>query len=298
MFITQFEALFVGPGQENMLTMTEIAGPSIGRGLAPEFLERFWTCNVYHYLCAPLGHRYVLDMRIELNGVGRALLLAWNEEGKPFSHAHADLLRPLQSMIGCAVAHVRPDTRWQRVGTGAAHFITELDGRTLRIIDPEAETMLKRSHLLRENFSMTRQVDEAPGFALPLSQMLTAGAPATMNLAIANGRIVARARRTRALAGNSEMEELMFVALDHMMSFDVLCIQYLARQNLSPLQLRIALFGMQGGERGACAEALGISLESLKKHLATIFEAVGASRWTDLPAIAQANAELAAAGWA
>jgi DNA-binding CsgD family transcriptional regulator len=298
LFITQFEQLFVGSDQENMLTMTEIVGPSIGRALSPDFLERFWNGNVYRHLCAPLGHRHLLDMRIELDGVGRALFLAWNDEARPFSRAHAELLRPLQPVIGCAVAHERPDARWQRVGTGAAHFVTALDGRTLCIIDPEAEMMLKRSHLLHENFSMTRQVDEAPGFALPLSQMLAAGVPATMSLAIANGRIVARARRTRALAGSRGAEELMFVVLDHMMSFDVLCIQYLARRNLSPLQLRIALFGMQGGERGACAEALGISTESLKKHLAIIFEVVGAGKWTDLAAIAQANAELAATGWA
>lgn len=139
-----------------------------------------------------------------------------------------------------------------------------------------------QSHLLAQNVPMISKPRAAPAFALILAQLLAAGAPALNTIPIANGRIVATARSTQILDGSGSEVVNMFVALRHEVSFDVLNIQHLMTLPLSPLQRRIALFGMQGHDRGLCHEEFGVSGEALKKHCAQIFSVLNVRKWTEL----------------
>lgn len=285
LYITRFDDLFSGPGQENMMTLTEIVGPSVGRTTDSDYLDYFKTGNVYRYLCVPLDNHSLLDVRIEIEGRGRALLLIFGKGDHRFSAADVERIRPVQAMLQRAVAFERPDTRWVRGNADAAHFITDLSGRQLLTIDPDAETMLMASHLLAQNIAMLSRPRAAPAFALILAGMLASGVSARQVLPIANGRIVATARPTRLLDGQGGETTGMYVSLQREASFDVLCIERLMETNLSPLQRDIALFGLRGSDRTRCAEEFGVGAEALKKHSARIFSALGATRWTDLAAI-------------
>ena len=283
LFITRFEDLFLGPEEINVIELTRSVEPSIGRLLDPAFEQRFWRSNIYQYLCVPLGHRHMLDVRIEVNGVGQALFCAWNRVGRPFTQADADALRPAQIEMQHAVAVRRADVHWRSLDSGSAHFITDVAGLKLIAIDEEAEAMLMKSHLLQQNVSMTRQPRGAPGFAAVLAKLLSTQTAATLHLPVANGRIVARATRTRSIAPRgTSAQEMMFVALGLQIAADVLVVEYLMSLPLFPLQREIALFAMQGRSRSDCRPTFSVGDEALKKHLRAIFDATGARKWTDL----------------
>lgn len=269
------------------MELTRLIGPSIGRMLDKEFRERFWRGNVYRYLCVPLGHRHMLDVRIEVDGIGRTLLCAWNTAEKPFTKATADALRPVQTMMQHAIAHERPNVLWRSAtDISLAHFITDDSGCALLAINPEAEAMLMTSHLLRQNISMTELPQSAPGFALQLAQAMSEAGAATIHLPIANGRIVARASKTRFIGADGVEQLRMFVALEQQVAVDVLIVNYLVSLQLTPLQREIGLFAMQGGARADCLAEFAVSSEALKKHVRAILTETNRTTWSELASIA------------
>jgi len=287
MFISRFDELFDGPGQENMLTLTESVGPSIGRCLAPDYMERFWQGNIYRYLCIPLDHHFMIDIRIEADDGARAILLVWHKGQRRFTERDVERLRPVQALLSRALSNQQPDAQWMRLCSGKAHLITDVAGERLLAIDAEAEAMLKRSHLLAQNVTMAERIRVAPAFARLLAAALRADAPARYVAQVPNGRIVAEARATYLLDGEGGERPATYVALTEEASFDARCIDHLMPQPLTPLQRSLALFGMKGGERADCPARFGISAEALKKHSAAILAVLGLGRWTDLPALAE-----------
>ncbi len=281
LFITRFEELFSEPGQVNMVTLAEIDGPPIGRMFDAGFAARFWSGNVYRLLCTPLGHHFMLDMRIEWQGRGRVVFCAWNGPDRPFAPADAAALEPVRALIGHAVATQRADVRWRSSASGNAHLITDAAGTRLVAINAEAEAILMASHLLRQQVSMTQQPETAPGFATLLACAMAAGEPAPCaHVPVTDGRIAARASRTRSV--DTGLGPLMHVALDLQTAVDVLMIDAVMELPLTPLQREIALLGMRGRARGDCAALFGVGAEALKKHLRAIYDATGTARWIEL----------------
>ena len=280
-FASRLDELFTLPGEFNMLTLTEQVEPSIGRLLAPGAMEDFWLGNVYKYLCVPLGHRHMLDMRVDVDGTGRALICVWNGPGQPFLQSQAEMLRPVQRLITLAIQGAQTGATWRPVGNDAAQFITNICGDTLIAIDDGAERLLQESCMLSKTLSMSQQLYQAPGFAQTLAAALQQGLPATLHLPVANGRLVASATlvRPRIRDGTGEM---MSVSLKSEVSLHVLAVERLMGLSLTPLCREIALFGIKGGARGECAAEFGVSAEALKKHSKAIYAAMDIERWADL----------------
>lgn len=286
LFISRFDELFMGPEEVNMIELTRPIGPSIGRMLDKDFRERFWRGNVYQYLCVPLGHRHMLDVRVEVDGIGRLLLCGWGKADRPFTKADADALVPVQTLIQHAIAIERSDVRWRATKDAAmAHFITDESGKELFAINPDAEAMLMESHLLRQNISMTELPERAPGFAFQLATAMMQAREPVIHLAIANGRIIARASPTRFIGADGVELSRMFVSLEQQVPVDVLIVSFLMNLSLSPLQREIALYGMQGGARSDCIENFAVSAESLKKHVRAILNETGAANWAELASL-------------
>ena len=95
--------------------------------------------NVYIYLCEPLGHRYLLDARIEMNDIGRAILCGWNVESLPFSTCDAEACLLVQAEIINAIAGEHPnEVGWRGFCNHPAHFITHMEGARLLAVDKVA----------------------------------------------------------------------------------------------------------------------------------------------------------------
>lgn len=282
LFVTRFDELFSSPGEFNMVTFTEMVGPSIGRMLTPEVHALFRASNVYRRLCVPLGHHHGLDMRIEHEGRCVAVVALWNEEARPFTQTDVAAAEPLRILLEGALRAERPDVVWRSQGGRTAHYITDLSGERLLAINPEAETMLTRGHLLRQNVPMASNPRAAPAFSLQLAAMLAQGAPAELRLPVIGGRLVVRASPSRQIVEDGDDRLQMFVSVDVEVAASVLVVEHLSALPLTLLQKRIALFGVQGGLRAECEERFGVSQEALKKHLRTIYEVTGAANWAEL----------------
>lgn len=280
-FATRLEELFIRPDEFNMMTLTDQVDPSIGRLLMAGAIENFWEGNVYNHLCVPLGHRYMLDMRIDVDGIGRALICLWNSAGRPFRADQAEALRPVQRLIAAAIQNPRGDATWRQASAAPAQFLTDLEGETLIAIDDEAERLLQESHLLRQKLSMALPLQNAPSFAKGLVMALRSGRPATLEIPVANGRLVARANMIRARAPELDGDRIA-VWLSLEVPLAVQAIERLMPLSLTPLQREIALFAARGKPRTECEAEFGVSDEALKKHLRAIYDVTCASRWGDL----------------
>lgn len=281
-YISQLDERFLLSEPVNIVNLAARSGPLIGKVLAPGQLEAFWTGNIYKLLCAPLGHRHLLDMRADAGDQGRAVFVGWNLEGDPFSHADVKLLAPIQPLMQQALGEQESSATWRTISDATAHLVTSLDGARLLSIGPEAERVLMQSHLLGQNVPMTSLPRQAPGFVRILAAQLVGRDTVRMTMPVTDGRLVLNASRTRLLAPELQDSEGMFVAVELQIAEEVLVIDRLMTMELTPLQRRIALFAAMGGAREACIDRFGVSVEALKKHLARLYQATGYSRWIDL----------------
>jgi DNA-binding CsgD family transcriptional regulator len=285
-FVTRLDELFLIPGEVSILSLSETDGPSIGQTLMPGYMDHFWQGNVYRYLAEPRGHRWMLDMRVEVDGIGRIVFCAWNPAERPFDHDDADALQPVQHMLQRAVSDQHGTVRWRSLNQSPAHLLTDVRGQELLAIDAEAERILTTSHLLRQHISMAGPVNSAPGFVTALAAQAAEGR-SVMHVPVTDGRIVAQATPARGRNGTGNAGTMLSVSLDLQVAADVLMVDRVSGLSLSPKQRKIALFAMRGGSRAACSKALEVSEETLKKHLRTIFAETGTARWSELAELAR-----------
>jgi hypothetical protein len=284
-FISKIEELFVDPNEVTMLSLIHGEGPLIGKMLRVGENERFWQGKIYQYLCAPLDHHHMIDMTLRRDGTGAALFCGWNPLNRPFTDAVVRILEPVQRLAEGALAADDSLVKWRTVGDGYGNFTTDLSGRQLIAIHPEAEAVLMSSHLLRQQVAMTQPTNVAPAFAAMLAQQLANAPSATLHLPVANGRLVARASQTRTIAPDGNDGAMMHVSLHLEAATNALAVEYVMRLAVTPLQREIALFALTGGMRTDCPSEFGVSDEALKKHLRPVFEATGTARWADLAAL-------------
>ena len=287
LFITRLDELFSDPNETNMLSLTEIEGPSVGRLFPDEAQRWFWRSAVYRHLCIPLGHRYLLDMRIEVDGVGRALFCAWYPQDKPFGQAEVERLRQVQPLVAGAFRQNPLGARWSRLDAGDAYFVTDAAGVELLSINELAERVLKDSHLLRQNVPAMGELRHAPGFATAMARALVQGMEGEgredalpLTLPVKDGRLVVRAAPVRGRAAG-QGDSIVF-NLERQAAAETVWIERLVSLPLSPLQRRLALFAAQGGQRAEALDRFGVSPEAMKKHLRAILQATGAASWAEL----------------
>lgn len=289
-YVRNFEELFTDPTQFSMIAMLDRVEPSIGRAVGDERMKWVLESNVHKYLCAPLGHHHALDMRIDHDGRGRAVFCLWRGESRPYGPDDVAILCEVQPLFQTAVAQVPNMVRWRGLSSRTAHFITDAAGRELRSIDAEADRTLAASHLLSQNLAAQPPLREAPGFAEQLAAALATQEQAEMSVAVAGGRLLARATWSRIISAGA-MESQMLVTIDRQVCTPVLVANYAAALPLTYLQKRIALFAILGGERSSCEAEIGVGSEALKKHLRTIFECTGTSQWPELALIEESLLE-------
>lgn len=291
LFITRLEELFNRPDRITAMSLIRGDGPPIGKMLAPGMQERFEQEEIFQYLCRPLNHRYLLDMAVR----DRAGFFSYACPGRPFDHASVIALTPALPLLAETLEQSDRPLRWHSVGSGIAHMMVSADGRVLHAIDAEAEVLLRNSHLLRQNVSMIDQPRAAPGFALPIAQQLAGRQTLETDLAVPDGRLVCRARRSRLFDGAGQaIGEGLLIALDVQFAESVALIEHLFEYDLTGLQQAIVLDALQGISRSDCRRRNGLGEEALKKHLQVIYRKTGTDSWDALgdlrPQIVSAHA--------
>ncbi|HZZ86829.1 MAG TPA: hypothetical protein VFE13_00710, partial [Caulobacteraceae bacterium] len=209
-------------------------------------------------------------------------VVLWNREGRPFLEEDVEAAQPIRILLEQALSAERQEVVWRSQGSRTSHFVTDVRGERLLAINDEAEALLNRSHLLRQNVPMARSPREAPAFSRALAAMLAQGAPAQMQLPVVDGRLVVRASTSQRVDAEGAEPLQMFVSVDLEVAVNVLAAERLSALPLTLLQKQVALFAAQGGLRSDCEERFGVSQEALKKHLRTIYNVTGAANWAGL----------------
>lgn len=266
-------------------------GPRVGRMLAPGMQELFETGNIYKHLCAPIGHRYLLDMSAETAEGAAAAFFAWNPPGRPFRKQDAEALEPVQPLLECAFRTNPENSHWISHTRGTPHLIATNDGRKLLAIDAQAERLLSESNLLRQGISPLQQLRHSPGFLQPIAGLLADQDRCQLVLPVANGRLVCHAEKTRFLSEVNADEFNIFVGLDLQASISALQIGAIANFDLTAMQAEILFLAMQGKARIACQAELGVGEAAMKKHLQAIFLATQTASWNDLKHLGQSCLE-------
>jgi hypothetical protein len=278
-FVTNLDELFSRPDEFNMVSLTDGTGEPIGTMLGDARVKHFLTSNVFKYLCEPLGHYHCLDVRIDNDTRGIAVLALWNEKDRPFTARDAAAMEMVREQLNLAVRTRRAEVQWRSQSSRGAHLIADRSGAGLMSIDDEAEKLLMSGHLLNQGIPMAGELPAAPSFCRQLAASLDHEPTARLHIPIANGRLECTASLTRIRNGNAEGHAHMFVAVDHQTALDVDAVEYISALPLTFLQKQVALFAMEGGQRPDCEDRFAVSSEALKKHLRTVYDVTGADNW-------------------
>lgn len=282
LFVTKAQSLFTDPNEFSMISMSEPVGPSIGRALEPDFEPWFKASNVYHYLCRPLGHECVLDLRISNPGSGAAVIALWNPQDRPFHKTDATRLQPIQKLLELALENTPQGVHWVASTLKPSHLIADIEGKVLLAISNDAESTLKASHLLNQNVPMAGQLRIAPSFVRQLAGMIYNDVDASTIIPVAGGRLRATASINRVISDANGPAQNLVITLQPEIALNVIAAEHFAKLPLTFLQKQISMAAIRGISRRECQLELSLSDESYKKHLRAIYDATQTSNWREL----------------
>lgn len=281
LFLNEYERLFVGPAEINVTSLARGQGTRTGHLLAPP--SSYYRSNTFNLLVRASGHHHSLDLRVDVEGRPRAVLLLFRTQLKAFDEGDAALLRRVEPYLrrACSLG----DTgAWRGPASRMGHVLLADDGQQLLMLSGEAEALLKDCALSGQDIRLAGPLQVVPRFLRDLcARMAAAGQPVgCAALGTPLGRLQATAHRLHAPASRQGIAGQTLVTLELLQSPRLHVVQQVLDLQLSPLQREIALLAGVGGARGDCEAVIGVGREALKKHLAVIYRAAGVQDWAAL----------------
>lgn len=281
LFLNEFERLFVGERELNIVALAQRQGPHVGRMMAPS--ADHFRSNTYNLLIRPNGHHHTLDMRVEVPGpagpVTRAVAALFRAPGTGFGSGEAELLARAGRVLALAFAPADA-AGWSRARTDAATGHVLLDAASLRPLSADAVAL----QLLQEAHIPGLGLYGASATALPpdLFRYLGVQPGQSKHLPVPQGvlQLHTRPMLTSAHGAHGTAHWLLTLQLQHPSQLDMM--RRVLALPLTPMQREIAALAGLGHARADCARHTGVGAAALKKHLNTILEVVGASDWDAL----------------
>jgi hypothetical protein len=295
LFLNEFERLFVGAAEINVAHLAQSHASRIGHLLAPP--ASYFQSNTYNLLVRPSGHHHALDLRIDLRGQARAVVLLFRPKGQPFDPSHAALLQQASPYLERALAAQDLQPKWCANTSLQAHMVVNAGGTQILMQSPQASALLGNANLVGTGLRLSGGSSTPPTFIrqlcaqIPQPQRRAAAFPteashsSTCSFAVPGGQL--RASATPLLASHmaaTNAAHQVLITLDFMQPAALHAARKVMALEVSPLQREIALMAGLGRDRGDCPQTLGVSKEALKKHLRTVYAAAGVGNWEDLSA--------------
>ncbi len=281
LFLNEYERLFKQAGEINVFTLSKNRGARVGHLLNPP--ASYYKTNTFNLLVRPSNHHHCLDLRVDVDGQTRAVVLLFNTEQNHFDEADATLMNQLGSYLqravaGCADAHRHEVWRVPPHRTG--HLVVANDN-TLQLGCNEAMQLLTLCTLLGQDVRLLDPLRTPPVFIRQLCSQLAASSHSCARtvLELPGGQLAITASRLNTPLAAAEQ---MLVVLELIRPTRLQIVQRVLELGLSPLQREIALLAGVGGQRADCERVIGVSNEALKKHLRTIYSAAGVDDWSSL----------------
>jgi hypothetical protein len=307
LLMNHFERLFMGENETTVFHLAQRTDGRVGHFLNPTAAH--YASNVFNLLVKPCGHHHVLDLRVDRDGRGRAVVLLFRPQSQPFTEQDATALNWLAPYLERAIAQVSPLAQWVLDPTQTGHLIVAGGGEQLHLRCPQAEALLRQSLLVGQGIDLLKPLAGPPGFVKKLCHdfLLSGSAHRSVSLDVPNGRLKATASRmltgpalsapapseggalgqspakSQRQSGASCMPEChVLVTLEFFKPARLQVVRGVVGLDLSPLQREIALLAGLGGLRQDCERVIGVSKEALKKHLKSIYCAAGVDNWDSL----------------
>lgn len=275
LFLNEFERLFTGPQEVNILALAQPLGPQVGRLLAPGV--DYFRSNTYNLLVRASGHHHTLDMRVEVQGRTRAVVALFRAPGTAFGTADTDLLGRASASLQRAFGPSASALRQGVPPSGpTGHIVLEAaSGRPL-LVDDAAFALLQGAGLRGLGLQ-----GGSPGSDLPpeLLRRLNARPGHVSELPVPHGVLRTQTHALHPATGGTA-QLLLTLQLQRPRQIDV--VRRVLQLPLTPLQREIAALAGLGHARADCTALTGVSNAALKKHLAAILEVAGAGDWTGL----------------
>lgn len=288
LFLNEFERLFLGPAEINITTLAQTPGARIGRML--NVPASYYRSNTYNLLVRASGHHHTLDLRVDVQGRARAVLMLFRAREQLFQEQDAALLSRIEPYLYRALTGTAEASVWSAPASRSGHLLLADCGHRLLMFAGDAEALLKACTLVGQDVRVSGPLQAVPRFVRDLCARLHAsGQPqARQDIDIPAGRLSMVAHRLQQAPLQPASDQIL-VALELQYPPRLRVVHRVLALGLSPLQREIALLAGVGGLRPDCERVIGVSNEALKKHLKTIYRAAGVAGWESLAATLQAS---------
>ncbi|ASE40272.2 hypothetical protein CEP68_12590 [Brevundimonas vesicularis] len=274
LFVNEFERLFVGEGEINVFALAQARGRSCGHLLTPP--ASYFRSNTYNLLVRPSGHHHCLDLRIDDPCGGQAVLLLFRGDNPAFNDDQVAALAAFEPFLRRAGTSGRAQWRSQIANSG--HLLFDPATGLICAMSDTAETMLRDSNMVGQGLDLGGRLESAPRFLTSLYQPLVESGEAAACIDVPAGRLSVKATLLRS----RESQDQVLATLNYETPSEIALIDPVLAKRLSPLRSEMLLFAAAGGARDAVSDALDISKEATKKHLAEIYRVMDVKRWDDL----------------
>lgn len=283
LFLNEFERLFQGAGETNVVALAQADGPAVGRLLSPD--ARYFRSNTYNLLIRACGHHHTLDLRVEAQGRTRAVALLFRTQGRGFGPEHVALLSRASASLQRAFARAPAPCNASKDGP-EGHVL--LDATSFRpvLADATAMQLLQDANLRGLGLRGPAGGPLPPNLAWQLGLRLHPRhgfQPSEARIPVPHGLLAVRvhALRSPAVAPTAPPAQwLLTLQLQRPQQIDV--VRRVLQLPLSPLQREIAALAGLGHARAEATTLTGVGSAALKKHMRLILEATGASDWEEL----------------
>ena len=288
-----YERLFSGENEIGVSWLARQRGQACGHLLNPS--SSYLRSNTYNLLVRGDNYRYMLDLRIDVDGVARAVIALCRPAGKAFDEGDAftlDGLLPVLQRACVKVANALEDTC---IGSGVGHLLITGDAERIHMANEEGIALVRSSRLVSQQIELLGAMQTVPTFVRDLClRLISAGQSQVQSSVEVPGGVLqcSASWMGAALAQAQPDARQILVTLQRQQAQAAQVVREISNLALSPLQSRIALYAATGGRRDACAAVHQVGVDALKKHLRRIYAASGAQEWADL----QARLQTAALG--
>ncbi len=288
LFLNEFDRLFVGEREINIFSLAQNTGARVGHLIAPD--HSYYQSNTFNLLVRPSGHHHALDLRVDIRGQARAVVLLFRTQGTAFGEEQAILLDRVAPYLQRALSPELAESGWRGDTDVSAHMLVDIQGRQILMCSEHAAVLLGGANLVGAGLSLTGDGNAPPKFVRELCERIRLGGHGmpspTCSFSVPGGRLRATAVRLRtpgAVTGPSSSQILVMLEFLRPASLDT--VRKVVALEVSPLQREIALKAGLGHARSDCTASLGVSNEALKKHLRVIYAAAGVSNWEELASV-------------
>lgn len=291
LFTNEYARLFAGDKEPNITWLAQQKGAVVGKLLRPN--AAYFRSNSFNLLLRPDGFHHVLDLRIEQEGLTRAVVSLLRPQSQAFSDADAQKLLALLPVLQRAVRKtVSPDAA-QTGSVRTGHMLLSAHGAHIDLVNDEGLALLRECNLMGQGIVLQQPMAMPPLFIQKLCQELAASGKARTEIDVSGGQMVCVAvpMNQAEVLGHPSVErrspfdfnsQSILITIELRQPHAAQIVRSVLDLNLSPLQSRIALFAAQGGSRIRCAQQHQVNKDTLKKHMRQIYDAAECENWDAL----------------